>query len=113
QQAFAGDASHVAADLPWGYNTAKDVLALAASVLDARIAAATGDRKAAIAAWQEAVKAEDQLSYDEPPDWFYPVRESLGGALFLDGQFEKSEKIFRQDLERNRRNPRSLFGLWE
>ena len=113
QQAFAADAGHVPADLPWGYNTAKDVLALASSVLDARIAAAKGERKAAIAAWKKAAEAEDQLSYDEPPDWYYPVRESLGAALFLDGQFEKSEETFREDLERNRRNPRSLFGLWE
>jgi hypothetical protein len=39
------------------------------------------------------------------------VRESLGAALFLDGQISEAEQIFREDLQRNPRNPRSLFGL--
>jgi hypothetical protein len=39
------------------------------------------------------------------------VRESLGAALFLDGQVSEAEQTFREDLERNPRNPRSLFGL--
>ena len=45
--------------------------------------------------------------------WYYPVRESLGGALLLDGQYGESEKVFREDLRRNPRNGRSLFGLLE
>ena len=36
---------------------------------------------AALAAWHEAVAAEDKVVYNEPPDWFYPTRESLGAAL--------------------------------
>jgi hypothetical protein len=27
----------------------------------------------------KAVSLQDQLRYDEPPAWYYPVRESLGG----------------------------------
>ena len=42
---------------------------------------------------------------------FYPVRESLGGALLLNGQAERAEAVFRADLEQYPRNPRSLFGL--
>jgi hypothetical protein len=56
---------------------------------------------------------EDGLNYDEPSDWFYPVRESLGGALLLDEQYGEAEKVFRADLTRNPRNGRSLFGLLE
>jgi hypothetical protein len=39
------------------------------------------------------------------------VRESLGGALLLDGKADQAEAVFRADLLRNPRNPRSLFGL--
>ena len=53
------------------------------------------------------------MKYDEPPDWFYPVRESLGAVLLLNGNAAEAEKVFREDLDRNPRNPRSLFGLAE
>lgn len=107
------ESDRVADDALWGLNSTKAVLAVAKSSLDARIAAAKKDRKAAIVAWRAARDAEDQLAYDEPPPWYYPVRESLGAALFADGQKEEAEKVFREDLQRNPRNPRSLFGLWE
>jgi tetratricopeptide (TPR) repeat protein len=94
-------------------NTAAALFAVASNVLDARIAEAKGDRKTAIASWVKAVAAEDALSYDEPPAWYYPVRESLGAALLADGQATEAEKVFRADLERNPRNGRSLFGLAE
>jgi tetratricopeptide (TPR) repeat protein len=100
-------------DALWGLNQTHAVLAIGAASLDARIAAAKRDRRAAIAAWKVAVDAQDRLAYDEPPPWYYPVRESLGAALFLDGLKEEAETVFREDLERNPRNPRSLFGLWE
>jgi hypothetical protein len=63
--------------------------------------------------WKRAVAAEDSLAYDEPPTWYYPVRESLGGALLRIGQPSEAEAEFREDLNRNPRNPRSLFGLME
>jgi len=100
-------------DAIWGLNQTKAVLAVARSSLDARIEAAKKDSRAAISAWRVAVAVQDSLAYDEPPPWYYPVRESLAAALFLDGQKEEAEKTFREDLDRNPRNPRSLFGLWE
>jgi len=94
-------------------NTAAALLAVASNVLDARISEAKGDRNAAIANWVKAVAAEDALAYDEPPAWYYPVRESLGAALLAGGQAAEAEKVFRADLERNPRNGRSLYGLTE
>jgi hypothetical protein len=41
------------------------------------------------------------------------VRETLGGVLLRSGQAAEAEKVFRADLERNRRSGRSLFGLRE
>jgi tetratricopeptide (TPR) repeat protein len=95
------------------YNDASVLLDLASNSLDARIADAAGDRTAAIASWRKAVAIQDAMSYDDPPEWYYPVRESLGAALLADGQAAEAEKTFREDLDRNPRNPRSLFGLWQ
>ena len=94
-------------------NSPRAVADVAAGVLDGRIAEAKGDRSMAVRAYQRAVEAQDALDYDEPPDWFYPVRETLGAALFRGGQFAEAEKVFREDLKRNPNNPRSLFGLAE
>ena len=92
-------------------NSPKDLALVADGVLDGRIAEAKGDRKAALDAYRRAVASEDKLNYDEPPDWFYPSRETLGGALLRFDQPAEAETVFRQDLQHNRHNPRSLFGL--
>ncbi len=95
------------------YNNASVLLDLASNSLDARIADAAGNHAAAIASWRKAVAIQDAMSYDDPPEWFYPVRESLGAALLSDGQAAEAEKTSREDLRRNPRNPRSLFVLWQ
>jgi tetratricopeptide (TPR) repeat protein len=93
------------------FNKAQAFLDLAANILDARIATAHGDRERAIEYWENAVRIQDRLNYGEPPEWFYPVRESLGRARLLNGQADQAEAVFRADLEQYPRNPRSLFGL--
>jgi tetratricopeptide (TPR) repeat protein len=92
-------------------NKAQAFLDLAANILDARIAEVRGDHKGAIAQWKNAVQIQDRLYYGEPPEWFYPVRESLGAALMVNGQAAEAESVFRADLEQYPQNPRSLFGL--
>lgn len=93
------------------YNKAESFLDLAAAILNARIANAEGDHEQAINSWERAVKIEDGLNYGEPPEWFYPVRESLGAALLTNGEADRAEAVFRADLQQYPRNPRSLFGL--
>jgi tetratricopeptide (TPR) repeat protein len=92
-------------------NKAKDIMKIAADVLGAKIAVAKKDNSGAIGMLRDAVAIQDTLKYGEPPDWFFPVRESLGAALLMNGDAAGAEKVFRQDLERNPRNPRSLWGL--
>ena len=94
-------------------NKARDILKIASDVLAAKLSMARNERSQAIAQLRDAVAIQDSLKYAEPPSWFYPVRESLGAALFLDGQISEAEQVFREDLQRNPRNPRSLFGLLE
>jgi len=111
--AYSADRKKVAPDFKFGFNDQKAVYEIADAVLAARLASARGDRKAAIASWRKAVAVQDTLSYGEPPDWYYPVRESLGAALLAEGQPAEAEAVFRADLQKNPRNGRSLFGLWQ
>jgi tetratricopeptide (TPR) repeat protein len=92
-------------------NKAKDIMKIAENVLGAKIAMAKKDTAGAISMLRDAVAIQDKLNYGEPPDWFYPVRENLGGVLLMGGDPAAAEKVFREDLDRNPRNPRSLFGL--
>lgn len=102
------------ADLPYGdRNTAKKVLAVPAALLAGRITLAGGNGKRAIEQLEQAMRLEDQLNYIEPADWHLPTRETLGAVLLRQHRAVEAEKVFRADLERNRRNPRSLFGLME
>ncbi len=78
-----------------------------------RVAYAHGKQEEGIDALKQAVALQDALRYDEPPAFHYPVRESLGAALLRAGKAAEAEAVFRDDLARNRRNGRSLFGLWQ
>jgi tetratricopeptide (TPR) repeat protein len=106
---FAAAVRRLPAEASFQSNPASKVLEVAATVLEARLAPTP---KAAIALWQKAVELEGALQYGEPPDWYYPVRESLGAAYLRAGHPKEAEAVFRADLERNRRNGRSLYGLW-
>lgn len=96
-----------------GLEQARTILVLAQTVLDARIAWAQNARDRSLDLWTKAVAAADLVPYDEPPIWFYPIRESLGAALLEQGRTAEAERVFREDLDRNPRNARSLFGLHE
>lgn len=102
----------VPADAMFSLNSASHVLQIAQKVLQSRLVERS-DRKQAIALLDSAVELEDSLAYDEPQAWFLPVREMLGAALMRSKDYARAEQVFRADLERNRRNGRSLFGLME
>ena len=113
QKAFAETAAKVPPDAMMNLNMSTDLLAVASATLDAKLAAARGKTDDAIAAWGRAVAAEDKLAYDEPPAWYYPTRESLGGELLRNGRAVEAEVVFQEDLKRNPGNGRSLFGIAE
>jgi len=116
--AFETLRAKIPANWQWLNNTAANVLAVASEVLAARLAAGSNDttenatgRSDAISHWQRAVQLQDDLIYDEPPPWYYPIRESLGGELLRAGRASEAESVFRQGLALNPRNGRMLFGL--
>jgi len=88
----------------FGSNKLGDVMDLASMVLAARM-------QSSVEKWRKAVGMQDALVYDEPPSWYYPVRESLGAALLQAGDAAAAEQVFREGLRRSPRNGRMLFGL--
>jgi tetratricopeptide (TPR) repeat protein len=92
---------------------AGNVLALSRHVLAARIAQGQGDLREAIAELERAVAIEDNLAYSEPPFWYYPVRQSLGGVLVLAGELDRAEDVFRASLARQPNNGWALYGLMQ
>ena len=94
-----------------GFNSANRLLAMASATLAGEIASANGNHDEAIKHLQEAVAIQDALNYDEPPAWYYPVRETLGMELLADGKTADAEQVFRDDLKRNPENGWSLNGL--
>jgi hypothetical protein len=108
QQAFEAARKAVPADAAWGPNNkAADVLTLVSELLSASL----GDNP--VMRLRKAVAIQDGLVYDEPPAWYYPVRETLGAALIKANQLAEAEKVFREGIRRSPKNGRMLFGLME
>jgi pimeloyl-ACP methyl ester carboxylesterase len=103
----------IPAETGFGNGTAHGVLKVAEELLAGEIALSRGDRKTAIDLLRKAVASEDAVNYNEPPDWDLPVREWLGRALLIDGEYAEAEKIYRAELVKHPRNGRALFGLAE
>ena len=97
----------------WDINSTKELMQIASNILEGEMAAQKGNYNAAISFLKQAAELEDFLNYNEPPDWFYPVRQKLGAVLLDAGQASEAEKIYREDLDEFPRNGWSLFGLWQ
>lgn len=111
QRIFLEGKKQISPDAKYGYNKAKPILEIADLTLKAKIAEAEHDPQTAIQNLEQAVAVQDTLHYNEPPDWFFPIRESLGGIYLQNNQMKEAEKVFRDDLDKHPRNGRSLFGL--
>lgn len=84
---------------------------IAGEILAGEIALSRGRKTEGIAHLDRAVRLQDGLTYNEPPDWFFPVRHYLGAALLEAGLPREAEAVYWQDLTKNRENGYALFGL--
>jgi tetratricopeptide (TPR) repeat protein len=89
----------------------KTVMDIAMHALMGEIAYRRGNLDEAAGHFREAVRLEDTFNYIEPPQWFYPVRTSLGAVLLKAGKPAEAEAAYREDLKRFPENGWSLFGL--
>ena len=87
------------------------LLGIADNDLAASVAAAEGRTDRAVAHLRLAVLLEDDLHYDEPPPWYFPEREALGGMLLQANKPAEAEAVFREDLNRHPESGWSLYGL--
>lgn len=97
----------------WDINSTKELMDIATRVLQAEIAAQKQEYDEAVSLLREAVVIEGQLAYNEPPDWFFPVRQNLGAILLDSNRAEEAEEVYRQDLLEFPNNGWSLFGLYQ
>jgi tetratricopeptide (TPR) repeat protein len=88
-------------------------LQIGAAILESRIAESQGHSSKAIETLGRAVHLQETMPYSEPPPWFYPVRETLGGLLLRAGQAHQAEAVFRMCLRMSPNDPRALLGLSE
>ena len=92
-------------------NPPASILRIAPDVLAGDIASRRKEFDVAIAHFERAIRLEDALQYNEPPDWHSPVRHWLGAVLLEAGRPAEAEVVYWEDLRRNRENGWSLFGL--
>lgn len=97
----------------WGINTTADLVKIASNVLQAGIAVKQNQTDRAIASLKAAILLEDDLNYNEPPDWFFSVRHHLGALLLHTGKYSDAEKIYLQDLLTWKKNGWALTGLYQ
>jgi tetratricopeptide (TPR) repeat protein len=97
----------------WSINPAEQVCKIASHVLSAELMTLKGDYKKAIELLKKAILLEDNLNYNEPPDWFFSVRHLLGDVLIKSGDYAGAEKIYKEDLSEWPKNGFALNGLYE
>lgn len=113
QEIFFKEKEHIPTGVEYGYNYVGKILTIAEYSLAAKIAEAQKDLPKSIEFLQRAIGEQDTLRYNEPPDWYFPIRESLGAAYLKLQQPADAEQVFRDDLKKHPRNGRALFGLKE
>ncbi len=95
----------------WGINCTHDIVQIAENVLTAEIHLSNKEYEKAIASFRKAIAIEDNLNYNEPPDWFFSVRHHLGIAFLKAKRYVEAEKSFQEDLNIWKENGWALFGL--
>lgn len=96
----------------WDINSMTAILEIARRVLEAEILSLEKDFAGSARLLREAVALEDQLNYNEPPDWFFSVRHSLGQVLLRAGRYAEAEAVYQQDLAKFPKNGWALSGLY-
>ena len=108
-------ASHDAAlkEVLSGANSASSIVAMFTHALSGEILMRRQRYAEAVGAFEKAVAAQDELNFNEPPDWPQSMRLYLGAALLKAGRPKEAEAVYRQDLHYLYENGWALCGLWQ
>ncbi len=93
------------------FHTAKDLLSIAAGILEGEMRRTAGDLNGAIEIFRRAAEAQEALTYDEPEPLPFSAFHWLGAALLEAKRFEEAEQAYRRELTDHPHNGWSLLGL--
>jgi tetratricopeptide (TPR) repeat protein len=79
-------------------NTARDILAIGAAMLDGEIAYRAADYDTAWSELRRAIELDDTLPYDEPWGWMQPTRHAYGALMLEQGLVEEAASVYAADL---------------
>jgi tetratricopeptide (TPR) repeat protein len=79
-------------------NTSRDILAVAAAMLDGEIAYRDERFDEAFGHLRRAVGLDDALPYDEPWGWMQPTRHAYGALLLEQGHVTEAAAVYAADL---------------
>jgi tetratricopeptide (TPR) repeat protein len=88
-------------------NTCRDILAIAAAMLDGELEYRRGEYDLAFASLRRSIELDDHLPYDEPWGWMQPTRHAYGALLLEQGRVAEAEAVYRADLGLDDTLPRS------
>ena len=98
-------------------NKCRDILAVAAEMLNGEIEYRKGNYEKAFKHLRQSVFLDDNLLYSEPWAWMQPTRHALGALLLEQGHVEEAEQVYRADLgldntlSRGLQHPLNLWSL--
>lgn len=97
----------------WGFNSMQQILQIAQNVLAGEIASREENYDESVKMLRNAIAIEDQLLYQEPPDWFFSVRHHLGAVLLEAKRPAEAITVYNEDLLTFPNNGWALHGLRE
>jgi tetratricopeptide (TPR) repeat protein len=113
QKQFKNIVYSIPTNQAYGLSMAKNIVSVADGILSAKISEQKRDFKSAENFYKQTAATEQQLHYDEPPDWFLPTYNMLGGFYLRNNKYAEAEVAFRSALQQYPNNGRALFGLEE
>lgn len=98
REAFTGAYARIPESRYLFNNTSRDILAVAAAMLDGEISYRVGDFDQAYAHLRRAIELDDALPYDEPWGWMQPTRHAYGALLLEQNHVEQAAAVYAADL---------------
>ncbi|MEM7370385.1 MAG: hypothetical protein AAF587_17380 [Bacteroidota bacterium] len=95
----------------WDINSVHSLIQIAQLVLEGEVLATETSYDQATKKLRQAADLEDQLNYDEPPDWFFSVRHHLAAVQIEAGKYEDAILTLEEDLKRLPNNGWAHHGL--
>jgi tetratricopeptide (TPR) repeat protein len=98
-------------DMKMGNNDGVNIVGITRVALIGELAASKKEWDKAVASLDKAIELQDSLRYNEPEDWYLPMRHLLGAVLLEAGRPADAEKVYREDLAKHPHNGWALYGL--